>query len=90
MDTATEKPVATKKESDVDLSESETWSLHEEVTGRPVAYKTATVKSFASSESESKSWKNRMVTQFTHVSTHSSLHGSSLLDRQENPRPRTR
>ena len=44
MDTATEKPVATKEESgDVDLSESETWSFHEEeVTERRVAYETAT------------------------------------------------
>ena len=43
MDTATEKLVATKEESgDVDLSESETGSLHkEEVTGRPVVYQTA-------------------------------------------------
>ena len=43
MDTATVN-AATKEESgDVDLSESETWSLHEEeVTGRLVAYKTAT------------------------------------------------
>ena len=38
MDTATEKPVATKEESgDVDLSESETGS-EEDVTGRPVAF----------------------------------------------------
>ena len=48
------KPLATKEESgDVDLSESETWSFHEEeVTGRPVAYKTATGKPGASSRSE--------------------------------------
>ena len=49
MDTATEKPVATKEESgNVDLSESETWS--EDVTGKPVAYKTATEKPYASSK----------------------------------------
>ena len=44
MDTATGRPVATKEESgDVDLSQSETWSPHEEkVTGRPVAHTTAT------------------------------------------------
>ena len=54
MDTATVKPVATKEESvDVDLSESETWSLHEEeVTERPVAYTTATGKPNASSKSD--------------------------------------
>ena len=52
MDTATEKPVATKEESgDVDLSESETES-EEEVTGRPVAYETATEKRYASSKSD--------------------------------------
>ena len=40
MDTATEKPVATKEESgDVDLSESETES-EEYVTVKPIAYKT--------------------------------------------------
>ena len=44
MDTATVKPVATKKKSgDVDLSESQTGS-EEDVTKKPVAYKTATEK----------------------------------------------
>ena len=44
MDTATERPVATKEESgDVDLSESETGS-EEDVTEKPVAYKTAARK----------------------------------------------
>ena len=54
MDTATEKPVATKEESsDVDLSESETWSFQEEaVTGRPIAYFTATSKPVVSSKSD--------------------------------------
>ena len=34
METATEKLVATKEESgDVELSESETWSIHEEEVG---------------------------------------------------------
>ena len=43
MDTTTGKLVATNEESgDVDLSESETWSLHEEeVTVRLVAFQTA-------------------------------------------------
>ena len=43
MDTATVKLVATEEESgDVDFSESETGSPYkEEVTGTPVAYKTA-------------------------------------------------
>ena len=52
MDTATEKPVATKEESgDVDLSESETES-EEDVTEKPVAYKTASEKPYASSKSD--------------------------------------
>ena len=42
MDTATGKPVATEEESgDVDVTESE-FGSEEDVTGRPVAYKTAT------------------------------------------------
>ena len=47
-------PVATKEESsDVDLSESETWSFQEEaVTERPIAYKTTTGKPGASSKSD--------------------------------------
>ena len=51
MDTGTVKPVATKEElGDVDLSsESETGS-EEDVTGKPVAYKTSTVKPRASSK----------------------------------------
>ena len=54
MDKATGKLVATKEESGtVDLSESETWSFHEEeVTGKTVAYKTVTGKPGASSKSE--------------------------------------
>ena len=54
MEKATEKLVATKEESsDLDVSGSETWSFHEEeVTGRPVAYKTVTGKPGASSKSE--------------------------------------
>ena len=52
MDTATEKPVATKEESgDVDISESEIGS-EEDVTGKPVAYTTATGKPYASSKSD--------------------------------------
>ena len=52
MDTATEKLVATKEESgDVDPSESETGS-EEDVTGKPVAYKTASEKPYASSKSD--------------------------------------
>ena len=52
MDTAMRKLVATKEGSgDVDLSESETGS-EEEVTWRPVAYKTATGKPYASSKSD--------------------------------------
>ena len=52
MDTAAVKPVASEEESgDMDLSESETGSLHEEeVTGRPVACNTAKGKPYASSK----------------------------------------
>ena len=50
MDTATVKPVATKEESgDVDLSESETGS-EEDVTEKPVAFLTASVKPYANAE----------------------------------------
>ena len=88
MDKATRKPVATEEESgDVDHSESETGS-EENVTGKPVAYRTATVKPYASSKSgcqgspkaEKTEWY-RMVTQSMRVSSHSSSHGSSLLVR---------
>ena len=52
MEKATEKPVATKEESgDVDSSESETGS-EVDVTGRPVAYTTATGTPYASSKSD--------------------------------------
>ena len=69
MDTATGKPVATEEESgDVDISESETWSQEEAVTGRPVACKTATGKPHASSksdcqggaEAERKEWSHKL------------------------------
>ena len=61
MNKAMEKPVATKEESGtVDLSESESWSFHEEeVTEKLVAYKTATGKPAASNRTENslgKSW----------------------------------
>ena len=54
MDRVAGKPAATKeKSSTVDLSESETWSFHEEeVTGKPVAYKKATGKLWQSSNPE--------------------------------------
>ena len=53
MEKVAGKTVATKEESGtVDLSESETWCFHEEeVTERLVAYKTATWKIGASSNS---------------------------------------
>ena len=87
MDTATEKLVAAKEESgDADLSESITGS-EEDVTGRPVAFQKDKGKPCAPSKSDH--WKNRMVTQSIHVSSHSSSYGSSLLDRQENLRTRT-
>ena len=93
MDTATVKPVATKEESgDVDLSESETGS-DEDVTWKPVAYITATEKPHASSESDCqggpKAEKDRMVTQSTRVSSHSSSYGISILDRERDVRTRT-
>ena len=95
MEKATVKLVGTIEESGgVDFSESETWSFHEEeVTGRPVAYKTVTGKPGASSKSENsenKAEKERMATQSTHVSSHSASHGDSILDRQKNLRTRAR
>ena len=82
-----------KKElGDVDLSESET-GTEENMTGKPVAYKTATEKPCASSESDCqggpKAVKDGMVTQSTRVSSHNSSYGSSILDRQEDLRTRT-
>ena len=72
MDTVTEKLVATNKESgDVDLSEPETGSLHEEeVTERPVAYKTAGERPYASSKSDHlevqklKEWNGHIIDTF--------------------------
>ena len=96
MDTATVKLVATKEKSgNVDPSESETWSIHEkEVTERPVAYKTAIGTPCASGKSDHpgspKAERIEWSTQSAHVSSHKSSHGSSLLDRQENLRTRTR
>ena len=59
----------------VDLSESETGSLPEdEVTERPVPYKTAkenTVHPVLQTSCEVQKLKNRMVTQSIHVSSHS-------------------
>ena len=92
MDTATTKPVATKEESgDVDLFESETGS-EEDVTGRPVAYKTATEKPNASSKSHCQGGPRAERIEWSHnlhVSPVSSPYGSSLLDRQVNLRTRT-
>ena len=51
MDTATEKPVAAKEESGDVTFETETES-EEDVTGKPVTYKTATVKPYASTISD--------------------------------------
>ena len=94
MDKATGKLVATKEESgDVVLSESETGS-EENVTGKPVAYETATGQPHASSKTdcqgspkaEKTEWS---VTQSARVSSHSSSHGSSLLDCQGELRTRT-
>ena len=39
---------------------------------------------------KTKSWKDRMVTQSARVSSHNSSFGISILDRQEDPRTRTR
>ena len=54
MDRVAGKPAATKEESGtVDLSESETWSFHEEeVKEKPVAHRTASGKLGESSNSE--------------------------------------
>ena len=65
---STVKPVATKEESgDVDLSESETGSLHEEeVTGRPVAYKTGKGKPYASSKSDCQGGPKAEIIEWSH------------------------
>ena len=92
MDTATGKLVATKVESgDVDLSESENGS-EEDVTGKPVAYKTATGKPYASSKSDCQGVPKAERTEPSHnlhVSSDNSPYGSSILDRQEDLRTRT-
>ena len=77
----------------MDLSESETGS-EEDVTRKPVAHETAAGKPYASSQSDHpgrpKAEKTEMVTQSTSVSSHNSSYGSSVLDRQEDLRTRTR
>ena len=66
MDTATGKPIATKEESgDVDLSESET-GCEEDVTGRPVAHKTATGTPYASSKSDCQGGSKAERTEWSH------------------------
>ena len=66
MDTARGKPVARKEESgDVDLSESVTGS-QEDVTGKPVAYKTATEKTYASSKSDCQGGPKAEKIQWSH------------------------
>ena len=67
MDTATGKLVATKDESgDVDLSYSETWCFHEEVTERRVAYETATGKPYASCKSDCQGGPKAERTEWSH------------------------
>ena len=91
MDKATEKLVAKEESGTVDLSESETWSFHEEeVTEKPVAYKTVTGIPRTSSKSENSGnpKAERMATQSTHFSSHSASHGCSLLDRKKDLRTR--
>ena len=74
-----------------ETSESETWS-EDDVTRKPVACKTATGKPHACGKSDCqgspKAERTELVTQSTRVSSHSSSHGSSLLDRREDPRTR--
>ena len=86
MDTATEKLVATSEVSgDVDLSESETGS-EEDVTGKLVAYETATGKRYAFSKSDCQGSPKAERTEWSHnlhtVSSHNPSYGSSVLDRQ--------
>ena len=84
-----------KKESgDVDISESETWSYQEEaVLARPTDQKKSKGKTQSNKKiratGKSKSWKDRIVTQSTRVSSQNSPYGSSLLDRQEDLRTST-
>ena len=66
MDNATGKLVPTKEEpGDVDLSESETGS-QENVTGKPVAYKTATGGPYASSKSDCQGSPKAEKTEWSH------------------------
>ena len=66
MDTATEKLFATKEESgDVDFSESEIGS-EENVTGKPVAYETATGKTYASNEPDCQRSPKAERTEWSH------------------------
>ena len=93
MEKVAGKLVATKEESgDVDLSESETGS-EEDVTGRPVAYKTATEKPCASSKSDCLGGPKAERVEWSHdlhvspATIHH--HGRSILDRQGDLRTRT-
>ena len=82
MDKATGKPVATKEEPrDVDLSESQTGS-EENVTGKAVAYKTATEKPCASSKSDCQGSPKAEKTEWTHNLRVSPATVHRLLDRQ--------
>ena len=82
MDKATGKPVATKEgPRDVDPSESQTGS-EENVTGTPVACKTATEKPYASSKSDCQGSPKAEETEWTHDLRVSPVPIHRLLDRQ--------
>ena len=69
-----------------------TWSQEEAVTERPPAHETATgnpVHPVNQTAREVQKLKEKMVTQSSCVSSHNSLYGSSLLDRQGDLRTRT-
>ena len=95
MDTATEKPVATKEESgNVDVSEAETWSFQEDevVLERPIA-----CKRLRGNPMHPVNQTNQEVQKLKEKNGHTIYtclqpqltFGSSLLDRQEDLRTRT-
>ena len=88
MDKATEKLVATEEESgDLDLSEPETWSFHEEEVTvicclQNSYWETRSIQQIRKL-GKSKSWEKGVATQSAHASSRSASHGNSLVDRQK-------
>ena len=94
MDDSAEKFVATEENQVLwEFSESESWSVHEdEVTGEPVAYKSAG-KPAASSISENsgnpEAERRKWPHNFLHILGSRVLHGQSLFHCDKDLRSRT-